>query len=192
MFGFLLIFGQIWGEPWYGKNPGCIEGLPTGLRDVELTGRYLLSVPGPVAAQRHTYAAIHVGNEPQRACRHQDQPQRVGTDDAWPLAALVLPQPAEGVTVTDRNFHGPAAAILAYDLFRAQGEISGEEGFEGWGWFSLARLFGGRFGLTSQHHDPHEAPRQHRVPQTIPGLDLGARFAGVGRPPRHGLGEGLG
>jgi hypothetical protein len=54
MFGFLLIFGQLWGEPWYGKNPGCIEGLPTGLRDVELTGRYLLSVPGPVAAQRHT------------------------------------------------------------------------------------------------------------------------------------------
>src|ERR671927_3262 len=125
MFGFLLIFGQIWGEPWYGKNPAGIEGLPTGLRNVELTGRSLLSVPGPVAAQRHTYPAIHVGNEPQRACRRQGQPQCVGPDDALPLAALVLPEPAEGVTVTDGNFHGPAAAIRAHDLFSTQGEISG-------------------------------------------------------------------
>ena len=36
MFGLLVNFGQLWGEPWYGKNTGFIEGLPTGLRDVEL------------------------------------------------------------------------------------------------------------------------------------------------------------
>ncbi len=30
-------------------------------------------------------------------------------------------------------FHGPAGAILAHDVLRAQGEIGGEKGFEGWG-----------------------------------------------------------
>src|SRR4029434_3194812 len=90
------------------------------------------------------------------------------------------------------NFHGPAVAILTHDLFSAQGEIGGKKGVEGWGWFSLARRWGGRSAPTSQYHDPHEAPRQHRVPQALPGLDLGARFAGVGRPPLSGLREGLG
>src|SRR5215467_11022090 len=67
MCGLLVIFGKLWGEPWYGKNAGLMEGLPTGFRHVELTGGHFLSVPGPVAAQRHTRATIHVGNEPQRA-----------------------------------------------------------------------------------------------------------------------------
>ena len=112
MFGLLVIFGQLWGEPWYGKNTGLMEGLPTGLRYVELTGCHFLSIPGPVAAQRHTRAAINVGNEPQRACRRQDQTQRIGAQDALPLATLVLPQTLEGVTVTNSNCHGPARAIL--------------------------------------------------------------------------------
>jgi hypothetical protein len=46
MFGLLIIFGQLWGEPWYENNAGLMEGLPTGFRDVELTGRRFLSVPG--------------------------------------------------------------------------------------------------------------------------------------------------
>jgi hypothetical protein len=25
MFGLLVIFGQLWGEPWYGKKAGLIE-----------------------------------------------------------------------------------------------------------------------------------------------------------------------
>src|SRR5262245_47456300 len=171
MCGLLIIFSHLWGEPWYGKNTGLMEGLPTGLHDVELTWCYFLSVPGPVAAQRHTRATIHMGNEPQCACRHHDQTQRVGADDALPLATLVLPQPGEGVTVTDRNFYGPAVAILAHDLVSAQRQLGGEKGFDGWGWFSLALLFGGGFALTSQHHDLHEAPWQYRVPQATPGLD---------------------
>ena len=61
----------------------------------------------------------------------------------------------------------------------------------GGGFLCPGRLVGA-FAITSQHHDPHEAPRQHRVPQAIPGLDLGARFAGVRRPPRGGLRQGLG
>ena len=33
MLELLVIFGQCWGEPWYGKNAGRMEGLPTGLRE---------------------------------------------------------------------------------------------------------------------------------------------------------------
>ena len=52
MLKLLLIFGQIRGEPWYGKNaPARMERLPTGFRHIELAGRHFLSVPGPVAAQ---------------------------------------------------------------------------------------------------------------------------------------------
>ena len=138
MFGLLIIFGQLWGEPWYGKNAGLMEGLPTGFRHVELTWRYFLSVPGPVATQRHRRATIHVRNEPQCACRCHDQTKRVGADDALPLATLVLPEPVKGVTVTDGNFHGPAVAILAHDLCRAQRQISSEKGFDGWERFSLS------------------------------------------------------
>src|SRR5215831_21242643 len=123
MCGLLVIFGKLWGEPWYGKNAGLMEGLPTGFHHVELTGGHFLSVPGPVAAQRHTRAAIHVGNAPQCAGRRQEQTQRMGADDVLPLATLVLPEPGAGMTVPDSYFHGPAVAICAHDPFRAQGEI---------------------------------------------------------------------
>jgi len=112
MFGLLFIFGQFWGKPWDGKNAGLVEGLPTGLRDVELTGRYFLSVPGPVATQRHLPPAIHVGNEPQRACRGQGQPQRIRPKDALPFATLFLAQTREGIGVADGNFHRPAGVIF--------------------------------------------------------------------------------
>ena len=113
MCGLLFFFGQLWGEPWDRKNAGLVEGLPTGLRYVKLAGGRFLSVPGPVAAQRHTRAAINLVDKPQRACRGQDQPQRVGADDSLPLATLVLSQPVEGITVAERNFHRPARAIRA-------------------------------------------------------------------------------
>src|ERR671938_1663769 len=108
MFGLLVTFSKSRSEPWYGKNAGLVEGLPTGLRHVELTRRHFLPIPGPVVTQRHTYATINVRNEPQRARCRQDHMQRVGAHDALPLAALLLPQPRKGVTVTDGNFHSPA------------------------------------------------------------------------------------
>jgi hypothetical protein len=89
MFRFLLICGQIWAEPWSGKNTGLMEGLSTGLRDVELTGRHLLSVPGPVAAQEYRWVAIYVHNKPERACGCQHQTQRVRPQDALPFATLL-------------------------------------------------------------------------------------------------------
>ena len=112
MLRLLMVFGQIRGEPWYGKNAGRMERLPTGFRHIELAGRHFLSVPGPVAAQGHLCAAIHVRNEPQRACRGHDQTKRVGAYNRLPLATLVLPESVKGVTVADRNFHSPAVVIL--------------------------------------------------------------------------------
>src|SRR5215467_9735338 len=114
-----------------------MESLPACFRHVEWTWGHCLSVPGPVAAQRDLRAAIHLGNEPQRAGRCQDHTERVGAYNTLPLAAVVLPEPVKGVTVTDGHFDGPAMAILAHDLFSAQGESGGEKGFNGGGWFSL-------------------------------------------------------
>jgi hypothetical protein len=192
MFGLLVIFGQFWGEPWYGKNAGFIEGFTTGPHHVQLPGGYLLSVPRPITAQMERRAALNWADNPQGACRCHAQTARVGTDDAWPLPALILSQPVEGMRVADFNCHGPAVAILVDDVVGASRQSGGDKGFEGWERFSLPGPFGGVLALTSQPHDPHEAPRQHRGPQAIPGWALRARFAGVGRPTLGGLCEGLG
>ena len=192
MFGLLDIFGPLWGEPWYGKNAGLMEGLPTGLRDIELTGSRFLSVPRPVAAQRHPRAAINLFDKPQRACRGQDQTQRVGPYDALAFTTLLLAQTREGVGVTDGNFHRPAVTILREDVLRAQGEIGREKRLDRWGWFAVARTFGAALALTPYDHNPQESPRQHRVPQATPGLDLGARFARMWLPPLSGLRQGFG
>ena len=112
MFGLLVIFGQIWGEPWYGKNSRFLKGLTTGPHDVKLAGSNLLSVPRPVVAQRERHAVFDLVDKPQRACRRHDQTERIGADDTLPLPALVSPQPSEGIGVTDGNFHGPAVVIL--------------------------------------------------------------------------------
>src|SRR2546425_5929070 len=118
MFGLLVIFGQFWDEPWYGKNASLMERLPTGLRDVELTGCRFLSVPGPVATQRHTRAAINLVDKPQRACRGQDQTQRVRPHDTLAFPTLLLAQTREGVGVTDGNFSVPLRRPLYTQVMR--------------------------------------------------------------------------
>ena len=192
MFGLLVIFGPLWGKPWYGKNAGLLEGLTTGLRDIELTGSHFLSVPGPVAAQRHPGAAINLVDKPQRTGRGQDQTQGVCPDDALAFPTLLLAQPREGVGVTDGNLHCPAIAILCEEVLRAQGELGREKRLDRWGWFAVARTCGAALALTPYDHNPQEAPRQHRVPQAIPGLDLGTRFARVRLPALRGLRQGFG
>jgi hypothetical protein len=157
-----------------------------------VTRCHLLSVPGPVATQRHLRATIHVRYEPPCACRCQDQTQRVSASKTLPLPTVVLPEPVQGVTVTDGHFYGPAVAVLAPDLCRAQRQIRGEKGFDGWGWVSWSWSFGSGCARPSQPHAPYEVPRQYRVPPAIPGLELGPRFAGMGCPSRGGLGQGLG
>ena len=137
-----MIFGQSRGEPWDGKNSGLMQGLPTGPHYLQLTGGSFLSIPGPIAAQRHIYTALTLGDKPQRACRRHDQTQRVRPKEALPLAALILAQPIEGARIPDGNFHRPAVAILVQAVLGTQRQIGGEKGVEGWGWFALSRAFG--------------------------------------------------
>ena len=90
MFGLLMIFGQIRGEPWYGQYACPIENLTTSPCPVQLPWSHLLSVPGPIAAQIHTRAPLNLVEKPQRAgCRH-DQTERIGAHDALPLATLIM------------------------------------------------------------------------------------------------------
>jgi len=152
----------------------------------------LLSVPRPIAAQMERRAARNLAEKPQGACRCHDQTDRVGTDEALPLPALLLSPPVDGMRVADVTFHRPAVAILVDDVVGASRQSGGAKGCDGGERLSVPGPFGGVFALTSQPHDPPEAPRQHRRPQAIPGLALRARFAGVGRPPLGGLGEGRG
>src|SRR5437588_10314648 len=110
-----MIFGEIRDEPWYGKNSGLLEGLTTGPHHFKLTGRYLLSIPGPIAAQMHPRAALNLGDKPERTRCGHDQTKRVRPNDALPFATLILAQTIEGIGVTDFNFHGPAVTILVQD-----------------------------------------------------------------------------
>jgi hypothetical protein len=157
MFGLLMIFGQIRAEPWYGKNSGHMQGLTTGPHHIQLTGRHLLSVPGPIAAQWHIRTAFNLVHKPQRACRSHGQTQRVGPHDALPSATLILAQTLEGVGVTARNFYRPAVAILVHEVLRAQGQIGREKGLDRRGRFALPRLLQTACGITS-HHDVSDQP----------------------------------
>src|SRR3979411_3276210 len=119
MFGLLIIFGQIRGKPRYGNNPGVVQGLTTGPHHVKLAGSYFLSVPRPITAQIERRAALNLADKPQGARRRHDQTERVDTDDALPLPALILSQPVEGIRVADFNFHRPAVAIRVDNVLGA-------------------------------------------------------------------------
>ena len=153
-----MIFSQIWAEPWYGKNSGLMQGLTTSPYPIQWTGRHLLSVPGPIAAQMHTRAALDLRDKPQRASRGPGQTERIGARDPLSFATLIVAQAIEGVGVAYCNFHRPALGVLAQDVVHAQEQISGEKGFEGWRWFSLPSRCACAFGLTPEQHDANEAP----------------------------------
>jgi hypothetical protein len=145
-----------------------------------------------IAAQRHTRAAINLVDTPQRASRGQDQTARVCPYDALALPTLLLAQTREGVGVTEGNVPRPAVAILREEVLRAQGEIGREKRLDRWGWFAMASPCGAALARPPYDPDPQESPRQHRVPQATPGLDLGARCARVRLPPLSGLRQGVG
>src|SRR2546423_832084 len=119
MFRLLMIFGQLWGEPWDGKNSRFLKGFTTGPHHIQLTGGYLLPVPGPIGTQIERRATLDLIDKPQRACRRHAQTERIGANDALPLPALIAPQPVEGIRVADCNFHRPAVAILVDDVVGA-------------------------------------------------------------------------
>ena len=73
-------------------------------------------------------------------------------------------------------------AILAQDVLGAQRQIGGEKGFDGWGWFSLARLFGGGFAMHVA------APRPARGAQATPRA-TGHHQAWISAPASLGWGD---
>jgi hypothetical protein len=113
MFGLLMIFGQIRGEPWYGQYACPIENLTTSPRHIKLTWSRLLSVAWPIAAQIPPRTPLNLVNKPQRAgCRH-DQTKRVGAHDELPLAALIL---AESVKALASRISISTAQRARYSL----------------------------------------------------------------------------
>ena len=86
----VVIFSQILGEPWYGKDAGLVQGLATGPDDVQLAGRALLPVPRPIAVESDEVGPARLFQEPQRACRGQPEAQRVGPDDEGELPTLLV------------------------------------------------------------------------------------------------------
>ena len=64
MFRLLRSVGQSWGERWYGKNSGLVQGLTTGPHHIQLTGGSFLSVPGPIAVQIERRATLDLVDKP--------------------------------------------------------------------------------------------------------------------------------
>ena len=177
-----MIFGQSWGAPWEGKNPGLVQGHTTGPHHRPLTGGYCLSVPGSIPAQRERRATRDWVDQPPRACRRPDHTDRVGAEAAWPLPALILPKAIDRVGVAHGTCYCPAGARLAPAGLGAHRQSGGDKGCHGGGRFSLPGPCGGALTRPSPDHNPPEAPRQPRVPQSTPGWYLGACCTGVGRP----------
>jgi hypothetical protein len=113
----LLIYGKSWGEPWYGKNSSLLQRLAAGPDDVELAGGAFLAVPGARELEIAGTGLAGLCHKPQRTRGRQEEAQGVGPDHPFVLAALVLPKAGEGIAIANRNFYGPAVAILGEDRF---------------------------------------------------------------------------
>ena len=127
--------------------------------------------------------ALH---KPQRARRGQDEAERVGPYHALALAALVLPKARNGIAIPNGDFHRPPLPILGENGSKLSvrsvvKNASREERFAP----------SGRAGPSGAAHHYHadQASGQHRMPQTVPGLDQSPCFAGMRLPAVPFVGE---
>src|SRR5918994_591587 len=178
---FLMIFGEVWGKPWYGENPRLVQGFATGPGNIELAGGAFLPVPGSITLEIHPVTLVSLFEKPECPRGGHHEAKRVGPDNALELPALVLAQTGEGIAVANGDFDGPALAILSQDVLQAEREIRSEEGFDWRRRFALAWLFGMSGGATD-HDDAYQPPWQDGMPQANPGLDLCLGFRGVRLP----------
>ena len=159
----LMIFGKIWGKPWYGENARLVQGFATGPGNVELAGGAFLPVPGSITPEIHPVTLVSLFEKPERPRGGHHEAKRVGPDHALDLPALVLAQTVEGIAVANGDFDGPAVAIQPQDVLQAERELRGEEGFD-WGRrFALAWLFG-TGGRATDHDYAYQPPRQDGMP----------------------------
>jgi hypothetical protein len=100
----------------------------------------------------------------------------VGTEDAVPLPAVILPSPLEGAGVAHGNCPGPAGMILRQAGWGAPGQSGGEKGFPGWG--------GGCARAVWVRVDSHvAAPRPAQGAQAAPQATGPTRLGSRGLPP---------
>jgi len=182
MFGRIVIYGHFRGKPQDGKNSGFMQSFPAGPDNVKLAGGAFLAVPRAVATQVDGLGRAGVFHKPQRARCCQDQAQRIGSHEAFDLAALILAEAVERIAITNRDFYSPPVAIRGEAGRQTQREVRGEKRLDGRRRFARAGLAGpfGR-GTTHHHHTDH-SPREYRIPQAFPNLHQGRGFAGVRRP----------
>src|SRR5918995_5604516 len=177
----LMIFGEIWGKPWYGENARLKKGFATGPGNVELAGGALLPVPRSITPEIHRRTLVGLCEEPERPRGGHHKAKRVGPDNALELAALVMAQAIEGIAIPSRDVDGPAVAILLQDVLHAERQGRGEEGFD-WGRrCALAWLLRTGAGATDHDH-AHQPPREDGMPEADPGLGLRLGFRGMRLP----------
>lgn len=187
----LMIFGTIWGNPWYGENARLMQGFSPGQGHGELAGGALLPVPGSITPEIQPVRLVSLVEKPERPRGGHHEAKGVGPDKALDLPALVLAQAVAGIAVANGEFDGPAVAILPPDALQAERERRGEAGFD-WGRrLALAWLF--RTGGGATDHDyAYPPPRQDGMPQADPGLDLRLGFRGMRLPAVAPAGQRLG
>jgi hypothetical protein len=129
MFGLLIIFSQLWGEPWDGTKARLLEGRTAGPHHGTWAWGSLLPVPGPRAAQRPLRRALlSTVDAPQSACRGEDHTSGVRPDAAFSCATLRVAPTSAGVGVTEGHCHRPAGTIGGEEGLGAPGEIGGDKG----------------------------------------------------------------
>jgi hypothetical protein len=109
----LMIFGKIWGKPWYGEHARLVQGFATGPGKVELAGGAFLPVPGSITPEIHPVTLVSLFEKPERPRGGHHEAKRVGPDHALDLPALVLAQAVEGIAVANGDFNG----IITNDKF---------------------------------------------------------------------------
>jgi hypothetical protein len=191
MFGRLVIFGQLWEKPWYGKNAGRKQSLSTSPHHLKLTGCHLLSVPRPIAAPRPPQPRSTWALHPSVRAAVMTKRHVWGPHDARPFTPWLLPQTIAGMGSAEGNFHGPAGAILAQDGVDAHGEIGGKPRRTRRERFAAPRRVAAAGGGAPHHDAPDALSGSHGVPQPAPGVYLGPHVTRRRCPTRGGLGHGF-
>ena len=85
-----------------------------------------MTIPRAILSQLERRPPRRVLDKPQRAGRGQDQAQGISAHYPLALAALIVPEAREDVTITNGDFDRPPSAILGENRLEAQREIRGE------------------------------------------------------------------
>lgn len=86
-----------------------------------------MTIPRAILSQLERRPPRPVLHKPQRAGRGQDQAQGIRAHYPLALAARIVPEAREDVTITNGDFNRPPAALLGENRLETQREIRGEK-----------------------------------------------------------------